>query len=72
MTYSGGFPRPISDKLNEKYISGSAIGDGRKYYLSLNGENVYVFDTMFNTWMPYLRANIIGFGRLGGQDLCTR
>ena len=67
MTYSGGFPRPISDKLNEKYISGSAIGDGRKYYLSLNGENVYVFDTMFNTWMPYLRANIIGFGRLGDK-----
>lgn len=62
MTYSGGFPRPISEKLNENYTNGSAIGDGRKYYLSLNG-TIYMFDTMLNTWMPYAEGTVIQFGR---------
>lgn len=64
MTYSGGFPRPISEKLNAQYVSGAAIGDGRKYYLNLNGEETFIFDTVMNTWMPYARGHIIQFGRL--------
>ena len=63
MTYSGGFPRAISDKLNATYTSGAAIGDGRKYYLNLNGEETFIFDTLMNTWMPYSKGNIIQFAR---------
>ena len=64
MTYSGGFPRLISENLNEKYTSGAAIGDGRKYYLCLNDKEVFIFDTIMTTWMPYATSSIIQFGRI--------
>lgn len=62
-TYSGGFPRNVSEKLNLSNITSAvAIGDGRKYYISIDG-TTYIFDTWQNTWMPYLNLDIISFGK---------
>lgn len=62
-TYSGGFPRSISDKLNLGPVtSASAIGDGRKYYISINGV-VYIYDTWQSIWLPYVDLNVVDFGK---------
>ena len=62
-SYSGGFPRNISDKLNLNNVtSAAAIGDGRKYYVSIENE-VYIYDTWQNAWMPYMNTSIIDFGK---------
>ena len=58
-TYSGGFPRSISDKLNLGPVtSASAIGDGRKYYISIDGVT-YIYDTWQSIWLPYMNLDVI-------------
>jgi hypothetical protein len=50
--YTGGTDA-ISLKLNEKYVSGSAVSDGHRYYISMyNGAdyNLYVYDTKNGLW----------------------
>lgn len=62
-TYSGGFPRSISEKLNlENVNSAVAIGDGRKYYVSIDGVT-YIYDTWQETWLPYMNVDVINFGK---------
>lgn len=63
-SYAGGFPRNVSEKLNLVSIkSAVAIGDGRKYYVSIEDE-VYIYDTWQDTWMPYMNIKVISFGKL--------
>lgn len=62
-TYSGGFPRGISENLNIKNIDNtSAIGDGRKYYLTIN-DITYIYDTWQGTWYPYIDKAFINFAK---------
>ncbi len=55
VSYSGGVPEVISQKLgDEVFTEGAAGSDGRKYYASLYGKdgwNVYVYDTDSGLWM---------------------
>lgn len=61
--YSGGFPRDISEKLSlSNTTNAAAIGDGRKYYVSIDG-STYIYDTWQNTWMPYMDIDVISFGK---------
>lgn len=65
--YSGSVPVPISDKLNEKYVSCVAGTDGRLYYACLyNGTtyNLYVFDTYTKDWWREDDLNIKAFARI--------
>ncbi len=50
--YSDGNPENISRKLNLKNcVSGNAFSDGKKYYISLNGEKrMYVYDRTYGLW----------------------
>lgn len=57
-SYSGGFPRVISEKLQLNNVSSAkAGGDGRNYYVTVGGYT-YIFDTFRNTFMPYMDACI--------------
>lgn len=69
--YSGSVPVPISEKLNEKYVSCVAGTDGRLYYACLyNGTayNLYVFDTYTKKWYREDNFNIVSFAQ-GEDDL---
>lgn len=50
--YSGGAPIGIGKNLNIKNFShGAAYANGKKYYLSLNGENkLFVYDRNYKLW----------------------
>ncbi len=50
--YSGGTPVNISRSLGvRKYFSGNAFSDGRKYYISFDGENkLYAYDREKGLW----------------------
>lgn len=62
-TYSGGFPRNVSENLNLQYVNkASSIGDGRKYYTCIDGVT-YMLDTWQNTWYPYMDKDIICFAK---------
>jgi hypothetical protein len=53
MQYAGSNWKNISIELQEKYVSGAAGTDGRRYYISLyNGTeyNLYVYDTFTAEW----------------------
>lgn len=66
--YSGSVPVPISDKLNEKYISCVAGTDGTHYYACLyNGTayNLYVYDTGSHTWWREDDLQVNAFARKG-------
>lgn len=66
-TYSGGFPRGISEKLNLFDVTkASAIGDGRKYYLSIEG-TTYIYDTWQDTWIPYMDVDVLEFGKSNNE-----
>lgn len=66
-TYSGGFPRDVSEKLNLSHVNkASSIGDGRKYYVSINGIT-YIYDTWQNAWYPYLDKEFICFSRMENE-----
>ena len=61
--YSGGVPRPISDKLNLSNLTSAIAGtDGRKYYLTV-GTKTYAYDTMMATWLPYMEELAIRYAR---------
>lgn len=63
-TYSGGFPRTISEKLNlDNITSATAIGDGRKYYVSVGG-TTYIYDTWQNTFIPYMQGDVIEWAKI--------
>lgn len=63
-TYSGGFPRTISEKLNlDNITSATTVGDGRKFYVSVSGET-FIYDTWQNTWMPYIEGEIIEWAKI--------
>lgn len=67
--YSGGQPRPVSEKLNKSYISGVAGSDGRKYYISLYDGATYtlaVYDTFYDLWHLEDNLNVLQFTNLGG------
>lgn len=72
--YTGSIPKPISYQLGEKYVSGVAGTDGRRYYLSLyNGTKytLYVCDTEmlgseYSPWYKEDDLNIIDFANLTG------
>lgn len=62
-SYSGGFPRSVSEKLNLGNVTEAvAIGDGRKYYVAIDGK-VYIHDTWQNNWIPYIDMAMIDFGK---------
>lgn len=67
--YSGSVPTPISEKLNENYVSCVAGTDGRYYYASLyNGStyNLYVCDTRNGRkWWREDNLNVAAFARIG-------
>ena len=57
-SYSGGFPRVISEKLALENVSTAAMGgDGRKVYISVDGYT-YIYDTQMDTFLPYMDACI--------------
>jgi hypothetical protein len=70
--YTGSIPRPISYQLDEKYVSGVAGTDGRRYYLSLfNGQTytLYVCDTALlgsgnSPWYVEDDIQVIDFARV--------
>ena len=63
-TYSGGFPRAISEKLNIKHIDkATAIGVGDKYFVCLYGV-IYVYDMAKVTWLPYAEKDVIEFAKI--------
>lgn len=63
-TYSGGFPRTVSEKLNlDNITKATGIGDGRKYYVSVNG-STYIYDTWQQTFMPYIEGEVIEFAKI--------
>lgn len=72
--YTGSIPRPISYQLDEKYVSGVAGTDGRRYYLSLyNGEKytLYVCDTallgsVYSPWYVEDDLQVIDFANSNG------
>ena len=72
--YTGSIPRPISYQLTEKYVSGAAGTDGRRYYLSLyNGTKytLYVCDTAllgsdYSPWYVEDDLQVIEFANLNG------
>lgn len=72
--YSGSIPRPISYQLDEKYVSGVAGTDGRRYYLSLyNGKDykLYVCDTAllgseYSPWYLEDDLHVIDFANSNG------
>jgi hypothetical protein len=64
--YAGSVPVPISDKLDEKYVSCVAETDGRHYYASLyNGSeyNLYVYDTRTGQWYREDNLQVKSFAR---------
>lgn len=66
-TYSGGFPRNVSENLNLIYVNkASSIGDGRKYYVSVNG-TTYIFDTWQNAWYPYIDREFVCFSKTDNE-----
>lgn len=72
--YTGSIPRPISYQLDEKYVSGVAGTDGRRYYLSLyNGTKytLYVCDTAllgseYSPWYIEDDLQVIDFANSNG------
>jgi hypothetical protein len=65
--YGGSFPKPISAKLNEKYVSGVAVAFNRKYYISLyNGTDysLYIFDTTLGCWYKEDSLQVLDFAVL--------
>ena len=50
--YSGGTPVGIGKKLNiSEFFKGAAFADGKKYYISCNGENkLFVYDRTCGLW----------------------
>lgn len=65
--YSGDACEIISEVLQEKYISGVAGTDGRRYYISLyNGTeyNLYVYDTENKTWFREDNLSVTEFVEL--------
>ena len=50
--YSGGTPVGIGEKLNiSEFFCGAAFADGKKYYISCNGENkLFVYDRTCGLW----------------------
>jgi len=62
--YTGGIPKPVSDKLNEIYGSSALVSDGTRFYLFNNdGANnkVYVMDLRTMTWLPEDTLNVVAF-----------
>ena len=72
-SYSGGFPRAVSDKLNLSNVtSANAISANGNYYVYVDSK-VYIFDMEKNTWLPYMNKAVIDFAK-DGEDvvvLCT-
>jgi outer membrane protein assembly factor BamB len=69
--YGGSIPRPISLSLDEKYVSGKAGTDGRRYYISLyNGTdyNLYVYDTLpgIKLWHREDNLQVKDFANMNG------
>jgi len=57
-SYSGGFPRVVSDKLALENVATAAMGgDGRKVYISVDGYT-YIYDTQMDTFLPYMEECI--------------
>jgi len=54
MTYAGGVPELISERLNIDNLTSCALGgDNRNLYVSY-GTETYVFDTLMQAWLPYM------------------
>jgi hypothetical protein len=67
--YGGGYPRLISQQLNDSYSSGCGGTDGRKYFVSLyNGTSysLFTYDTLFGTWHKEDALRVVGFTQLDG------
>ena len=63
LTYAGGVPRSISDKLNIKHLDRAVAGtDGRNYFATIAGET-YSFDSIQNTWLPYMSGEVNMYAR---------
>lgn len=64
-TYSGGFPRSVSEQLNLKDITNAvAISANGNYYVAID-DVVYIYDMVKATWLPYIDKGVIDFARDG-------
>lgn len=71
MAYTGGVAQNISAPLgHEKFRNGVAGTDGKKYYISMQGQDgkyrLYVFDTEKGTWHIEDEMQVTHFARCGG------
>ena len=67
--YSGGLPRFISTTLNDEFVAGIGVSDGRRYYLSAQNKagkwGLFVYDTWREVWMPEDDLQVIDFTKIG-------
>lgn len=70
MQYAGSNSKNISMELQERYVSGAAGTDGRRYYISLyNGAayNLYVYDTYTGMWHREDDLGVSAFAQMEGS-----
>jgi hypothetical protein len=71
--YSGSFPRLMSQKLNETYVSGAACSCNRKYYISLydgSAYKLYVYDVDTGLWHMEDNLQVLDFVVIGNSVYC--
>ena len=56
-------PRTVSETNLDNITKATGIGDGRKYYVSVNG-STYIYDTWQQTFMPYIEGEVIEFAKI--------
>lgn len=67
--YSGGLPRPISENIDKKYVSGVFGSDKKVLYASLydgTSYDLFTYDTYANLWYREDNLSVIDFAFLDG------
>lgn len=72
MAYSGGIPQNVGQAFGmERFENAVGGSDGRKYYVSMQGEDgtwwLYVYDTQTGLWHKEDNLHITHFARCGGN-----
>lgn len=67
-TYSGGFPRNMSERLNIKNLNNAVgVSANGNYYVAMD-DVTYIYDMPKDTWLPYINKGAIDFA-VDGTDV---